>query len=121
MEVKKIGYRLIYNKENGNILNGTFGEMEGTIPDWFRPKEIGCLDLPYGYNDNNFRDALEYHIDVSKVEKAELKDIIVITKYKEHIETEEEKLRKENKKLEKQLLDTQEKVVNDKYNNLINK
>ena len=105
------GYRLIYDKKTGTILNGVLGEMSGDLQEGLRPKEIGYLDLPYGYDLNDFKNAIEYHIDVSKIEKAELKDIIVITKYREHIETEEEKLRKENKKLENQILLQNDKEV----------
>lgn len=98
------GIRLIYDKVTGKILNNVL-DMQGDIAEWTRPKEIDYIDLPYDYNDNNFKNALGYHIDISKnKETTDLKDLIVITKYREHIETEEEKLRREKEDLENQLL-----------------
>ncbi|RXI46256.1 hypothetical protein DP145_06665 [Clostridium tetani] len=105
-----LGKMLIYNKETGNILNGCLKERfdsgltEEMIKE-LRPNEVGVLKLPYDYDENNFKEALEYHIDISKYkESTNLKDLIVITKYKEHIETKEEKLRREKQELENQLL-----------------
>lgn len=100
----KYGVRLIYDKNTGRILNNVLN-MEGDIAEWTRPEEIDFVDLLYEYNDNNFKQAIEYHIDVSKdKETTDLKDLIVITKYKEPIETEEEKLKREKQELENQLL-----------------
>lgn len=105
-----LGKMIVYNKETGLVLNDSFdkrqddGLTEGRIKE-LRPNEVGVLNLPYEYNDNNFKEALEYHIDISKNKNTtDLKDLIVITKYKEHIETEEERLRREKEELESQLL-----------------
>lgn len=101
---------LIYNKNSGKVLNNfilpRYDEgLTNELIKELRPKEIDYIDLPYNYNENNFKQAIEYHIDVSKdKETTDLKDLIVITKYREHIETEEEKLRRENQELENQLL-----------------
>lgn len=98
------GIRLIYDKTTGKILNNVL-DMQGDIAEWTRPKEIDVLDLPYDYNENNFKEAIEYRIDVTKdKEKTDLKDLIIINKYKEHKETEEEKLKREKQELENQLL-----------------
>lgn len=98
------GYRIIFDKQNGTVIND-YINAEGYVPISHRPEEIDFIDLPYEYNDNNFKQALEYHIDISKDKKTtDLKDLIVITKYREHIETEEEKLRREKEELENQLL-----------------
>ena len=105
-----LGKMIIYNKETGLVLNDSFDKRqdEGLTEDKIkelRPDEVGVLNLPYEYNENNFKQAIEYHIDVSKdKETTDLKDLIVITKYREHIETEEEKLRREKEELENQLL-----------------
>lgn len=105
-----LGKMLIYNKETGKILNGSLNERydQGLTKEMIkelRPSEVGILNLPFSYNGNNFKEALEYHIDISKDKKTtDLKDLIVITKYREHIETEEEKLRREKEELENQLL-----------------
>ena len=101
---------IIYNKETGKILNYCTEERfdngltEKTVKE-LRPNEVGVLNLPYDYNNNNFKEAIEYHIDISKdKETTDLKDLIVITKYREHIETEEEKLKREKEELQNQLL-----------------
>lgn len=110
---------LIYNKETGRILNNSLNERfdSGLTKEMIkelRPNEVGVLNLPYEYNENNFKQAIEYHIDISKnKETTDLKDLIVITKYREHIETEEEKLKKE-------LLKTQAEVVDLKYKEVLN-
>ncbi|BDB01700.1 hypothetical protein [Clostridium botulinum] len=107
------GYRIIFDKQKGTVIND-YINAEGYIPISHRPKEIDFLDLPYDYNENNFKEAIEYHIDVTKdKETTDLKDLIVIDKYKEHTETEEEKLKKE-------LLKTQAEVVNLKYKEVLN-
>ncbi|BDR73320.1 hypothetical protein K144316041_20280 [Clostridium tetani] len=114
-----LGKMLIYNKETGKILNGCLKERfdSGLTKEMIkelRPNEAGVLNLPHDYNGNNFKEALEYHIDVSKnKETTDLKDLIVITKYREHIETEEDKLKKE-------LLKTQAEVVDLKYKEVLN-
>lgn len=95
------GKRIIYDKNTGKVLNGTFEEMEGELQEGLRPLEIDFIDLPYGYNDNNFKDAIEYHIDTSKNKlTTPLKDLIIITKYREHIKTPDEQIAE----LENQLL-----------------
>ena len=99
------GRRLIYGKNTGIILNNCLGKMCGDLDERLRPVEIDYIDLPYNYNDNNFEDAIEYHINVTKDKNTnEIKDIIVIDRYIEHIETDEEKLRREKEELENQLL-----------------
>lgn len=101
---------LIYNKETGRILNNSLNERfdSGLTKEMIkelRQNEVGVLNLPYNYNGNNFKEAVEYHIDITKDKNTtDLKDLIVITKYREHIETEEEKLRREKQELENQLL-----------------
>ncbi|EJP6471352.1 hypothetical protein NHI66_000599 [Clostridium botulinum] len=112
----QIGTRIIFNKITGKVLNGCLEQRydTGLTPEMInelRPKEIDFIDLPYDYNENNFKEAIEYHIDVSK--DKETTDLIVITKYKEHIETEEEKLKNE-------LLKTQAEVVDLKYKEVLN-
>ncbi|MFV3012092.1 hypothetical protein ACLD43_06160 [Clostridium botulinum] len=116
-----LGKMLIYNynKETGKILNDCIkkrfdsGLTDKMIKE-LRPNEVGVLNLPYDYNKNNFKGAAEYHIDVTKdKETTDLKDLIVITKYKKHIETEEEKLKNE-------LLKTQAEVVDLKYKEVLN-
>ncbi|GAA0124780.1 hypothetical protein UT300019_06820 [Clostridium sp. CTA-19] len=105
-----LNFRLIYNKNTGTILNGTFSErFDSGLTDEMigdlRPREIDFVDLPYDYNENNFRDAIKYHIDVTKDKnKTELKDLIIIDKYIKRQETEKEKLRREKEELENQLL-----------------
>ncbi|NMM65505.1 hypothetical protein HBE96_23285 [Clostridium sp. P21] len=101
----QIGMRLIFDKQTGKILNGVLGEMQGDLQEGLRPAEIDFIDLPYGYNDNNFKEALEYHVDITKNKStASIKDLIIIDKYIEHTETEEEKLKREKAELENQLL-----------------
>lgn len=99
------GIRLIYCKNTGKILNNTFGEMRGDLQEGLRPLEIDYIDLPYGYNDNNFKDSINYYIDTTKDKNTtELKDLIVITEYIKRQETEEERLKREKEELENQLL-----------------
>lgn len=101
----KMGLRLIYDTNTGKVLNNCLSEMVGAIEDTLRPKEMDYLDLPYGYNDNNFIEALDYHIDITKDKSTtELKNLMVITQYREHIETEEERLLREKEELENQML-----------------
>ncbi|KEI92608.1 hypothetical protein [Clostridium botulinum] len=105
-----LGKMLIYNKKTGKILNGCIQErFDSGLTDKMikelRPNEVGVLNLPYDYSENNFKEAAEYHIDVTKdKETTDLKDLIVITKYIEHIETQEERLKREKQELENQLL-----------------
>ncbi|GAC44517.1 hypothetical protein, partial [Paenibacillus popilliae] len=80
----KIGHRIIYDAQTGKVLNGTFGEMSGNIKSGLRPEKIDYLDLPYGYNENNFRDVNLYHIDVSKPKTAPIDERIVIDSYIKH-------------------------------------
>ncbi|NEZ74242.1 hypothetical protein EXM56_02540 [Clostridium botulinum] len=106
MQIEK---RIIFNKVTGTVLNGCLEERydsgltEKMIND-LRPKEIDYLDLEYG--STILKNVDTYHIDVETKE-------IVIDKYKEHIETEEEKLRGE-------LLKTQAEVVDLKYKEVLN-
>jgi len=83
------GLRIIYDAKTGKVLNGALHECTGH-QDGLRPQEIAFLDLPYGYNDNNFKEAIEYHIDVTKDVTAPISERIVITKWMEHIPTYEE-------------------------------
>ncbi|WP_425447720.1 hypothetical protein [Dethiothermospora halolimnae] len=99
------GIRLIYDKNTGKILNGTFSEMEGNVKEGLRPNKIDYLDLPFGYNDNNFKQAQKYRVDITKNKNTtELKNLIIIDEFMQYQETEKEKLRKENQELENQLL-----------------
>ncbi|WP_291560134.1 MULTISPECIES: hypothetical protein [unclassified Clostridium] len=102
----QIGKRIVYSKNTGKILNYCLEEMAGDLQEGLRPLEIDYLDLPYGYNDNNFKDAINYYIDTTKDKnKTELKDLIIITEYiPKKEETEEERLRREKEQLENQLL-----------------
>ncbi len=101
----ELGRRIIYDKNTGKILNYCLEEMAGDLQEGLRPKEIDYIDLPYAYNDNNFKEAMEYHVDVTKDKNTtELKDLIIITEYIQRKETEEEKLRREKEELENQLL-----------------
>lgn len=59
-----IGTRIIYNPYTGTVLNNSLYEMSGSIRDDLRPERIEFIDLPYGYNENNFKTAIEYHVDV---------------------------------------------------------
>ncbi|WP_454053428.1 hypothetical protein [Clostridium sp. Marseille-Q7071] len=102
----QIGKRIIYDKNTGKILNYCLEEMAGDLQEGLRPKEIDFIDLPYDYNDNNFKEAINYYIDTTKDKNiAELKDLIIITEYiPKREETEEERLRREKEELENQLL-----------------
>lgn len=102
----KYGRRIIYDKNTGKILNHCLEEMQGDLQEGLRPKEIDFIDLPYDYNDNNFKEAINYYIDTTKdKDTTELKDLIIITEYiPKREETEEEKLRREKEELENQLL-----------------
>lgn len=105
--ISKIGHRLIYDKETGIILNGFLGERSSSGSDLsiYRKMDAFFIDLPYGYNENKFREAIDYHIDITKdIKTTELKDLIIIDKYIEREESEEEKLRREKEGLENQLL-----------------
>lgn len=84
------GKRLIFDKVTGKVLNGTFDEMSGDLQEGLRPMEIDYIDLPYGYNENNFKEAIEYYIDVTKPTSSPLSERIVITKHVEHVPTYEE-------------------------------
>lgn len=95
-----VGMRIIYNLETGKVLNNSLYEIYGETAHDIRPEQIGILDLPYGYNENNFKDALEYQIDVSKSESSPLSERIIITEYINREQTPEEKVQE----LENQLL-----------------
>lgn len=96
----KRGNRIYYNQE-GQILFQTY-DIDGDVLPHLENEVIQYIDLPYG--DKTLENALEYHIENNK---------LVISKYREHIETEEEKLRGE-------LLKAQSEVVNLKYKEVLN-
>lgn len=77
----EIGKRLIYNTETGFVLNNHLEEMSGELKDGLRFTSINYIDLPYGYNENNFKQAVMYHIDISKLNTNDLTQIIVIDEY----------------------------------------
>lgn len=62
----QIGYRIIYNKSNGQILYGVnyncLGEFSDAV-EGLRPTEIDFIDLPYG--DKTLQDADKYHVDIN--------------------------------------------------------
>lgn len=123
----ELGKRIIYDKNTGLILNGYLEERfdSGLTKEMIRqvrPLEIDFIDLPYNYNNNNFKDAISYYIDITKDKNiTELKDLIVITEYiPKKEETEEERLRREKEELENQLLDAQEHIANEEYKKLLN-
>lgn len=60
-----IGNRIIFNPETGTVLNFSLGEMSGGIEPDLRPETIDFIDLPFGYDENNFRYAIKYIVDVS--------------------------------------------------------
>lgn|GEM_PF-2990244 len=105
-----LGKRIIYDKNTGLVLNGYLEErfdngLTEEMLEQVRPLEIDYIDIPYKYNNNNFKDAINYYIDTTKdKDKTELKDLIIITEYIQRKETEEEKLRREKEELENQLL-----------------
>ena len=96
----QIGMRIIYDAATGKVLNGALGEMSGSIQEGLRPEKIEYLDLPFGYNDNNFRRAASYRIDVSKPKTALIAERIVIDSFIPQQQTEAERI----KELEDQLL-----------------
>lgn len=67
----QIGTRIIYNPYTGTVLNNSLYQMEGDIRDDLRPDKIEFIDLPFGYNENHFDTAIQYHVDV------ETKSIVV--------------------------------------------
>ncbi|HCL4447474.1 TPA: hypothetical protein N2D04_002536 [Clostridium botulinum] len=105
----QIGERIIFNKATGIVLNDCLEERydsgltQEEVND-LRPKEMDYIDLEYGSTVLDNADI--YHVDVETKK-------IVIDKYKEHIETEEEKLKNE-------LLKTQAEVVDLKYKEVLN-
>lgn len=96
----QIGIRIIYDAATGKIINGALGEMSGDIQDGLRPEKIDFIDLPFGYNDNNFRQAASYHIDISKPKTATLAERIAIDSYIPQQQTDADRI----KELEDQLL-----------------
>lgn len=88
------GKRIIFDKSTGKVLNYCLEEMAGDLQEGLRPLEMDFIDLPFGYNENNFKEAIEYHVDIETKE-------IVIDKYKEIQLTPEQQIIKE---LENQLL-----------------
>lgn len=92
--------RIIFDSGNGEPLNGTLNEMHGDLQEGLRPLSIDFMDLPFGYNENNFKRAVIYHIDVSKPKSAPVSERIVITQWIESVPTPEETI----KALEDQLL-----------------
>ncbi|WP_434283585.1 hypothetical protein [Clostridium botulinum] len=105
----QIGERIIFNKATGTILNNCLEERydsgltQEMIND-LRSEEIDYLDLEYGSTVLDNADI--YHVDINTKE-------IVIDKYKEYVETEEEKLKNE-------LLKTQAEVIDLKYKEVLN-
>lgn len=96
----KIGQRIIYDAQTGRVLNGVLGEMSGNIQEGLRPEKIDYLDLPFGYDDNNFRKAMSYHVDVSKPKMAPIAERISIDSYIQQQPSEADRI----KELEDQLL-----------------
>ncbi|MCY9532986.1 hypothetical protein M5X04_27120 [Paenibacillus alvei] len=96
----QIGIRIIYDAQTGRVLNGVLGEMSGDIQDGLRPGKIDFIDLPFGYNDNNFKKAASYHINATKSKAAPIVERIVIDRYIQQPPTEAERI----KELEDQLL-----------------
>jgi len=96
----QIGMRIIYDAQTGRVLNGMLGEMSGDIQDGLRPGKIDFIDLSFGYNDNNFKQAASYRINVSKPKTAPIVERIVIDSYIERMPSEADKI----KELEDQLL-----------------
>lgn len=96
----EIGIRIIYDALTGKVLNGMLGEMSGDIQEGLRPEKIDFIDLPYGYEDNNFRQAASYHIDVTKAKTNTIAERIIIDNYIQQPPTEAERI----KELEDQLL-----------------
>jgi len=96
----QIGTRIIYDAATGRVINGALGEMSGDIQEGLRPEKIDFIDLPYGYDDNNFRRAASYHIDVSKPKTAMLAERIIIDSYTPQQPSEADRI----KELEDQLL-----------------
>lgn len=104
-----LGQRIIFNKFTGTVLNDCLEErfdsgLTDEMVDNLRPTEIDYIDLEYG--SKILKNAIIYHVDVETKK-------IIIDKYKEHIETEEEKLKNE-------LLKTQAEVVDLKYKEVLN-
>lgn len=98
----KYGHRIIYDTKTGFVLNGTLNKMCGDLPTNYRPKEIEFIDLDY---DNEIlENALEYHVDIATKQ-------IIIDRYIDKEETEEEKLRREKEELENQLLIEKDKQL----------
>lgn len=77
----QIGKRIIFDPSNGKVLNGTLEEKQGDLQEGLRPDEIDFIDLPFGYDENNFKQAASYHIDVSKPKEAPIAQRIVIAEY----------------------------------------
>lgn len=94
------GMRIIYCNQTGKVLNKSLGEMHGDVQEGLRPQSIDFIDLPYGYNDNNFKQATSFYVDVSKPKEAAIPERIVITEYISHEPSAEDRIRE----LEDQLL-----------------
>ena len=75
------GLRIIYDPQTGKVLNYCMGEMSGDLQEGLRPDEISFIDLSFGYDENNFKQAESYHVDVTQPETAPIVDRIVIDKY----------------------------------------
>ncbi|NFA60815.1 hypothetical protein K8O96_03010 [Clostridium sporogenes] len=93
------GRRIIFDKQTGFIIN-KYIDVEGNINKKCRPDKIDFIDV--SFNGTPLENAEEYHVDINNKE-------IVIDKYKEHTETQEEKLIREKQELENQLLLKQNK------------
>lgn len=94
------GMRIIYDPQTGKVINKSLGEMQGDVQEGLRPSKIDFIDLPYGYNENNFKQAIAYHIDVSKPKEVTLSERIVITECIPQTPSAEDRIRE----LEDQLL-----------------
>lgn len=86
----QIGMRIIYCSETGKILNGALDEMSGDLQEGLRPDSIDFLDLPFGYDENNFKKAMEYRVDVTKSNDVPFSERIVIDSYFPEIKTPEQ-------------------------------
>lgn len=105
------GKRLIYDKNTGIIIND-YLNMEGSLQEYTRPKEIEFLDLPVNYENENLKNVKAYHIDITKDKvKTSIENLIIIDEYYKIEETPEQKLLREKQELENQLLIEKDKQI----------
>ena len=105
------GKRFIYDKKNGQIINMHLSS-EGNIKSEYRPLEIDFIDLPFNYENEKLKNVELYHIDISKDKnKTNIDKMIIIDKYREQQESEQEKLLREKQELENQLLIEKDKNI----------